>query len=110
MKEQRDNGCRPGLLIDILTAGQTLVKLAGTYVLLIREELWEEAKAVGRRMALAAALLPLAILGIILFAIGLSRVLDFWIGVQGVGYLIVGSFLLLLLPATLLLMTRKRKP
>ena len=109
MKEQRDNGRRPGLLIDILSIGQSLVKLAGTYVLLIREELWEEAKAVGRRTALAAALLLLALLGTVLFAVGLSRVIDFWIGVQGIGYVIVGAFLLSLLPAFILLMTR-RKP
>ena len=107
MKEQRNTEGRSGLLFDILSIGQDLTQLAGSYIVLIREEVREEAKALGRRTALAAALMLMFVIGTILFAIGLSRIIDFWLNTDGVGFVVVGGFLLLLLPAAVLIMTRK---
>jgi len=107
MKEQRNTACRSGLLIDMLNIGQSLTRLASTCVVLVREEVREEAKALGRRAALAAALLFMFVIGTILFAVGLGRIIDFWLGVDGIGFLIVGAFLLMLLPIAIIVMTRK---
>jgi len=107
MKEQRNSACQSGLLVDFLNIGQSLTRLASTYIVLVREEVREEARAWGRRTALAAALLFMFVIGTILFAIGLSRIIDTWLETDGVGFVIVGAFLLMLLPIAVLAMTRR---
>ena len=108
MTERSDNERRKGLADDILAVGHQLAELARAWLLLIQEEVRQEAKTLGRRIALAAALLVLFLTGSILFAIGLGRILDVWIGVEGIGFVIIGAFLILLLPLNLLIMTRRR--
>ena len=49
----------------------------------------------------------LLLLGTVFFAIGLSRLIDSWLEVQGIGYLITGTIFILALPMAFLAMTRR---
>lgn len=102
-----DNQNRMGLLVDFLCIGRNLAKLATSYLLLIREQVKEDAKIAGRRTALTAALLFVFVIGMVLFSVGLSKVVETWIGTEGTGYVAVGGFMILLLPIAVLIFTRR---
>jgi len=97
MPENRERNSRAGLVIDILldVLGQ-LEGLAGSYLLLARNAVRSEARLAGRRATLTAALLIVFALGMILFSVGCARVISYWIGYIGTGYIVVGSFLWLI--------------
>ncbi|HUS59009.1 MAG TPA: phage holin family protein [Planctomycetota bacterium] len=108
MKDQHINERRPGLVEDVLGIGHQLTKLVNTYIALLHQEVREEAKTVGRRAAITAALLVIFTVGTALFGIGLSRLVTYWLAIEGIGPVIVGGLMIVTMPIAAYLMLRRR--
>jgi len=93
---------------DVLGIGHEVTRLVNTYVRLAREELRDEARAVGRRTAIAAALLVVFSVGTVLLAVGLSRIVERWLEVEGIGPVVVGGLMIITVPAAAYLMLKRR--
>ena len=113
MSQQPEEDCRNGTVTEIVasalvaSAFKHLKELATSYLLLIREVARDETNRAMRRAVFVTAILVFLGVGAALLGIGLSRLLQTYLGLTGGGgHIITGGSLLVLSVLALLLWAR----